>query len=80
MNMQICEDLKIRYTFQVSRVHGTKPYLPADYLRSKKLSVKVDTYSYGIVLFELCTGLRAYDEKRERGKFLVSMGCILIFA
>ncbi|XP_069988358.1 uncharacterized protein [Penaeus vannamei] len=57
-------------SMKVSRVHGTKPYLPADYLRSKKLSVKVDTYSYGIVLFELCTGLRAYDEKRERGKFL----------
>ncbi|XP_045604643.2 uncharacterized protein [Procambarus clarkii] len=58
-------------SMKVSRVHGTKPYLPADYLRSKKLSVKVDTYSYGVVLFELCTGLRAYDEKRkEGGKFL----------
>lgn len=58
-------------SMKVSRVHGTKPYLPDDYLRSKKLSVKVDTYSYGVVLFELCTGLRAYDEKRkERGKFL----------
>lgn len=58
-------------SMKVSRVHGTKPYLPSDYLRSKKLSVKVDTYSYGIVLFEMCTGLRAYDEKRKEGeKFL----------
>lgn len=57
----------------MSRVHGTKPYLPDDYLRHKKLSVKVDTYSYGVVLFELCTGLRAYDEKRKGGpKLLVS--------
>nr|AKJ26285.1 pelle [Eriocheir sinensis] len=58
-------------SIKVSRVHGTKPYLPGDYLRSKKLSVKVDTYSFGIVLFELCTGLRAYDDKRKEGqKFL----------
>ncbi|KAG0716716.1 Serine/threonine-protein kinase pelle [Chionoecetes opilio] len=58
-------------SLQVSRVHGTKPYLPVDYLRSKKLSVKVDTYSFGIVLFELSTGLRAYDDKRKEGqKFL----------
>nr|APU52028.1 interleukin-1 receptor-associated kinase-1 [Penaeus penicillatus] len=60
-------------SMKVSRVHGTKPYLPGDYLRSKKLSVKVDTYSYGIVLFELCTGLRAYDQKREEGKFLIEL-------
>ncbi|XP_063868091.1 uncharacterized protein LOC135104487 isoform X2 [Scylla paramamosain] len=58
-------------SLQVSRVHGTKPYLPVDYLRSKKLSVKVDTYSFGIVLYELCTGLRGYDDKRKEGqKFL----------
>ncbi|KAK7078657.1 Interleukin-1 receptor-associated kinase 1 [Halocaridina rubra] len=58
-------------SLKVSRVHGTKPYLPADYLRSKKLSVKVDTYSYGVVLFELCTGLRAYDENRKEGSKLL---------
>lgn len=50
---------------QVSSVHGTKPYLPEEYLRNKKLSTKVDCYSYGVVLFELCTGLRAYDEKLQ---------------
>ncbi|KAK4320749.1 hypothetical protein Pmani_008406 [Petrolisthes manimaculis] len=58
-------------SIKVSRVHGTKPYLPDDYLRHKKLSVKVDTYSYGVVLFELCTGLRAYDEKRKGGTKLL---------
>lgn len=55
---------------KVSRVHGTRPYLPDEYLRSKKLSTKVDTYSFGIVLFELATGLRAYEEQRQK-KFLV---------
>lgn len=35
--------------FDVSRVCGTKPYLPADFIRNKKLSTKVDTYSFGVV-------------------------------
>ncbi|XP_034237417.1 serine/threonine-protein kinase RIPK-like [Thrips palmi] len=54
---------------KVSRVHGTRPYLPSEFLRSKKLSTKVDTYSFGVVLFEIATGLRAYDDKRPQ-KFL----------
>ncbi|XP_063238395.1 serine/threonine-protein kinase pelle-like isoform X2 [Bacillus rossius redtenbacheri] len=48
----------------VSRVHGTRPYLPEEFLRSRQFSVKVDTYSFGVVLFELCTGLRAYQQDR----------------
>ena len=50
----------------MSKVHGTRPYLPDEYLRGRKISTKVDTYSFGIVLFELCTGLRAYDHQREQ--------------
>jgi interleukin-1 receptor-associated kinase 1 len=34
---------------QVSRVRGTKPYLPDEYLKDKDLSPRVDTYSFGIV-------------------------------
>lgn len=54
---------------KVSRVHGTRPYLPDEFLRHKKFSTKVDTHSFGIVLFELGTGLRAYDDQRLH-KFL----------
>lgn len=54
---------------KVSRVHGTRPYLPDEFLRQKKFSTKVDTHSFGIVLFELGTGLRAYDDQRQH-KFL----------
>lgn len=54
---------------QVSRIHGTRPYLPDDFLRSKQFSTKVDTYSFGIVLFELATSLPAYSREREE-KFL----------
>lgn len=34
------------------------------------MSTKVDTYSYGIVCFELATGLPAYDDARIEHKFL----------
>lgn len=44
----------------MSKVLGTRFYLPDDYLVERNLSTKVDTYSYGIVLFELATGLPAY--------------------
>lgn len=54
---------------KISRIHGTRPYLPDDFLRSKQFSTKVDTYSFGIVLFELATALAAYSKDREE-KFL----------
>lgn len=41
------------------------------------MSTKVDTYSYGIVLFELATGLPAYDESRLQNKFLKDLIDIL---
>lgn len=54
----------------MSKIQGTRPYLPNDFLITKILSTKVDTYSYGIVLFELSTGMKAYDDSREEYKFL----------
>lgn len=33
----------------VTHVYGTKPYLPDEFLRGKKFSTKVDTYSFGVV-------------------------------
>ncbi|XP_015511733.1 pelle-like serine/threonine-protein kinase pik-1 [Neodiprion lecontei] len=55
---------------KVSRVQGTRPYLPDEFLRDRNLSTKVDTYSYGIVLLELATGLGAYSNARPEHKFL----------
>lgn len=43
---------------KVSKVQGTKAYLPAEFLRNKKFSSKVDVYSFGVVLFELATARR----------------------
>lgn len=59
-----------RDSMKVSKIHGTRPYLPEEFLHGRKLSTKVDTYSYGIVLFELATGLSAYDDSRLENKFL----------
>lgn len=56
-------------TMQVSRVYGTRPYLPDEFLGRRTLSTKVDTYSFGVVLMELATGLKAYD---RTNKFLTT--------
>lgn len=49
----------------VSRVFGTRPYLPGEFLVHKQLNTKVDTFSFGVVLLELATGLRAH--RRDYG-------------
>ncbi|XP_028175815.1 serine/threonine-protein kinase pelle, partial [Ostrinia furnacalis] len=53
-----------RTHFKVSRVHGTRPYLPDEYLRSGCLSPAVDVFSFGVVLLELATSLRPADASR----------------
>ncbi|CAG9821690.1 unnamed protein product [Phaedon cochleariae] len=50
---------------KVSRLHGTRSYLPGEFLRSRKFSTKVDTYSFGVVLFELATALAPHSDHRE---------------
>lgn len=34
-------------------VKGTQAYLPEDYIRSHQLTAAVDTFCYGIFMFEL---------------------------
>lgn len=50
---------------KVSRVYGTPPYLPIEYILNKMLSTKVDMFSFGIVLLELATGMPAYDNTHK---------------
>lgn len=40
----------------LTSIFGTPFYLPNDFLRDKQLNGKVDTYSFGVVLFDLVTG------------------------
>lgn len=45
---------------------GTPGYLDPDYHRSFRLTEKSDLYSFGVVLLELVTGLKAVDQTREK--------------
>lgn len=50
------EGPKQQYTsVKVSTVHGTRPYLPEEFLRGHYFSIKVDTYSFGVVSSNLHT-------------------------
>lgn len=48
-----------------SHIKGTLAYLAPEFLTSKILTTKLDVYSYGIVLLEIASGLRAYSDNRE---------------
>ncbi|CAK1541086.1 unnamed protein product [Leptosia nina] len=54
-----------RTHLKVSRVHGTRPYLPDEYLRSRVLSPAVDIFSYGVVMLEVATALPVLDRTRK---------------
>ncbi|XP_056604048.1 interleukin-1 receptor-associated kinase 3 isoform X2 [Triplophysa dalaica] len=40
-------------------------YLPEEYIRDGKLSVKLDVYSYGMVVLETCTGQKVKQESAK---------------
>lgn len=42
--------------------------MPSDYLINKTLTPKIDTFSFGVVLLELATGILAYDQSRLKNK------------
>lgn len=54
-----------------STVLGTSAYMSPEAFRGD-VSVKIDVFSFGIVLLELLTGLAPYDESRT-GCDLVSI-------
>ncbi|XP_057437560.1 probable serine/threonine-protein kinase PBL7 isoform X1 [Lotus japonicus] len=58
-------------SFVNTRVMGTHGYCAPEYATSGKLTMRSDIYSFGVVLLELITGRRAYDETRGPEKHLV---------
>ncbi|KAJ9559394.1 hypothetical protein OSB04_014008 [Centaurea solstitialis] len=49
-------------TINTSNIAGTDVYLDPEYLKTGKLKKESDTYSFGVVLFEIMCGRLAYDE------------------
>lgn len=47
-----------------SRVMGTYGYCAPEYIRTGQLNVKLDVYSFGVLMLELITGRRAVDNTR----------------
>ncbi|XP_048403767.2 interleukin-1 receptor-associated kinase-like 2 isoform X2 [Stegostoma tigrinum] len=52
-------------TLKTKTLQGPLAYLPDEFIRHRWLSVKVDTFSFGIVLAEILTGIKAMDENRQ---------------
>ncbi|XP_038666701.1 interleukin-1 receptor-associated kinase-like 2 isoform X1 [Scyliorhinus canicula] len=52
-------------TLKTKALQGSLAYLPDEFIRFRWLSVKVDTFSFGIVLAEILTGFKAVDESRK---------------
>lgn len=50
--------------FECTKMRTASPYLPNEF-SSRYTNTKIDTFSYGVVLFELLTGLQAYDKNRD---------------
>ncbi|XP_012569100.1 serine/threonine-protein kinase PBL27-like isoform X4 [Cicer arietinum] len=58
-------------SYVATRVMGTHGYCAPEYATTGKLTMRSDIYSFGVVLLELITGRRAYDDNRGHEKHLV---------
>ncbi|KAL5013200.1 hypothetical protein ScPMuIL_007470 [Solemya velum] len=55
-----------------TKAYQCKAYLAPESQRGCKQSIKGDTFAFGVILFEICSGEKAYDEKREGDGLLLA--------
>ncbi|XP_077002460.1 interleukin-1 receptor-associated kinase 1 isoform X2 [Tamandua tetradactyla] len=55
---------------QTQTVRGTLAYLPEEYVKTGKLAVETDTFSFGVVLLETLAGQRAVRTHGPRTQYL----------
>ncbi|XP_013421264.1 serine/threonine-protein kinase TAO2-like isoform X2 [Lingula anatina] len=55
-------------TQQDAGIFGSLAYAPPEFLRNYQLSVKGDTYGFGVVIFEACSGKPPFEEKEHKGR------------
>lgn len=51
-------------TTKAKYIYGSRGYIADDFVKTLIISTKNDTYSFGVVLFELATGLKSIDKCR----------------
>ncbi|CAN0845652.1 Protein kinase STUNTED [Linum grandiflorum] len=59
------------YSPDTKIIVGTFGYLAPEYVMYGKVDVKIDVYSYGVVLLELITGKEAIQTNQETSESLV---------
>ncbi|XP_064604375.1 uncharacterized protein LOC135469734 [Liolophura sinensis] len=59
------------------KMYKTRAYLPPEFF-SNGPSIKSDTYGFGVIILETCTGEKAFDEKRESEMYLGPYVCALM--
>lgn len=55
---------------RVKYVYGSRPYMCGEFFDNRIVSTKNDVFSYGVVLFELATGLKPFDMSRTGFRML----------
>ncbi|KAK7245820.1 hypothetical protein RIF29_40672 [Crotalaria pallida] len=55
--------LKIDQLGTVTRIRGTKGYVAPDWFRNMPITIKVDVFSYGVLLLEIICCRRSFDTK-----------------
>ncbi|KAK6925598.1 Protein kinase domain [Dillenia turbinata] len=76
-NAKICDFglaklLKTDQTRTISNIRGTKGYVAPEWFRSIPITVKVDVYSFGVLLLELICCRKNFEQEAEDGNMVLT--------